>query len=101
MSAILHRLIAFTTKAAIWRAGAIAFAGMTLGASGGCGVWQTVSGPGGAYVAADRATHDAIAPEYAAYVAADPNLDPIQKDRRLNTVATWRMRVERAEAGMR
>ena len=35
---------------------------------------QSVAGPGGAYVAADRATYEALAPEYAAYVAADPAL---------------------------
>lgn len=48
------------------------------------------------YIAADRATYQAIAPEYSAYVAADPGLSIEQKTRRANTVATWRMRIESA-----
>lgn len=64
---------------------------------GGCSALQAIQGPGGAYVAGDRATYDAVAPEYAAYVAADPALAPDQKDRRTRTLQTWRMRVEAAE----
>lgn len=54
--------------------------------------------PASPYVAADRATFDAIAPEYASYVAADDRLDDEQKTRRQRTVDTWRLRVERAES---
>ena len=42
---------------------------------------------------AERATYDAIAPEYAAYVQVDPNLAPDQKQRRLGLLESWRIRV--------
>lgn len=42
---------------------------------------------------AERATVDAIAPEYSAYVQADPRLDAEQKARRLRTIETWQRRV--------
>jgi hypothetical protein len=48
----------------------------------------------GAFAQADRATYDAVAPEYSAYVAADPKLDDEQRARRNRTVETWRLRVE-------
>lgn len=51
-----------------------------------------------AYVAADKATYQAIATEYQAYVLADPKLDPIQRDRRLRTLATWRSRLAAASS---
>jgi hypothetical protein len=47
-----------------------------------------------AYAQADRATYDAVAPEYSAYVAADTKLDEEQRARRNRTVETWRLRVE-------
>jgi hypothetical protein len=53
--------------------------------------------PAAAYVAADRATYDAVAPEYAAYVRADPTLDAESRDRRERTLETWRLRVESGE----
>lgn len=42
---------------------------------------------------AERATYDAIAPEHATYVQNDPNLAPDQKQRRLNLLEAWRIRV--------
>jgi hypothetical protein len=57
---------------------------------GGCQI-------GSSYVAADRATYEAIAPEYTGYLAADPKLDDSQKDRRRRTVQTWERRIEAAE----
>jgi hypothetical protein len=63
----------------------------------GCSALQSVQAPGGAYVAADRATYEALAPEYAAYVAADPALADEQRARRTRTLETWRMRIESAE----
>jgi hypothetical protein len=62
----------------------------------GCSVLTTPAGP---YVAADRATYDAVAPEYRAYVANDPGLDEEQRARRGRTVESWRVRVESAEGG--
>ena len=52
---------------------------------------------GGTYVAADRATFQAIEPEYRAYVNMDVNLTTEQKDRRFRTLDTWRVRIEAAE----
>lgn len=62
-----------------------------------CGVLAGCAGAPPVYVQADRATFDAIAPVYSAYVEADPTIDPELKARRLRTVETWRMRVEAAE----
>lgn len=53
--------------------------------------------PAGAYVAADRATYDAVAPEYSAYVHNDPNLGDDERARRDRTLETWRVRLEAAE----
>lgn len=53
--------------------------------------------PGAGYVAADRATHDAIAPEYSAYVEADQALDSDEKRRRQDTVRSWSARLDQAE----
>ena len=55
--------------------------------------------PAADYVAADRATYEAVAPEYVAYVRADPGLDAEQRDRRARTLATWDARLRAAEAG--
>jgi hypothetical protein len=43
---------------------------------------------------ADQATYEAIAPEYQAYVTADPKLSEVQKARRIATVSSWRRRIE-------
>jgi len=51
----------------------------------------------GDYTAADRATYDAVAPAYKAYVDADEALDADKKKRRLRTLSTWRLRLEQAE----
>lgn len=67
------------------------------GSAGGCAALQGLQSPAGAYVAADRATYDAVAPEYAAYVANDAALSDEQRARRERTVQTWRLRLETAE----
>ena len=46
------------------------------------------------WVAAERATFEAIEPEYRAYVEADPELDLAAKQNRLATLETWRVRLE-------
>ena len=46
-------------------------------------------GPDPTFVAASRAAHDAIAPEYLHYVDADPALTPEQRQRRHATVDRW------------
>ena len=51
------------------------------------------------YVAADRATYQAVAPEYAEYVEADPALDEEERDRRARTLDTWDARLRAAEEG--
>jgi hypothetical protein len=53
------------------------------------------------WVAADRATKQAIAPEYEAYVDADATLTAEQKQRRHNTVATWESRLAEHEAAVK
>lgn len=50
------------------------------------------------WVRADRATHDAIAPEYVEYVDKDATLDQAGKDRRHRTVQTWETRISEHEA---
>jgi hypothetical protein len=49
------------------------------------------------YVAADRATYEAIGPRYREYVNADPDLDNEEKRRRNRTVDTWNLRLDQAE----
>lgn len=46
---------------------------------------------------ADRATFDAIAPEYLSYVNGDQNLTDAQKARRRETVRSWEAKVRRAD----
>jgi len=53
-----------------------------------------------AYVAADRATHRALAPEYRQYVLRDAALDPEQQARRLRTLEAWAARLEQAERAL-
>ena len=48
---------------------------------------------------AERATYDAIAPDHAIYVQADPNLAPDQKQRRLGLLESWRIRVGAPQGG--
>lgn len=57
----------------------------------GCESLKNVSA---AYVNADRATYEAIAPEYREYVANDPGLTPEQQQRRYRTIYTWKLRYE-------
>lgn len=52
--------------------------------------------PAELYIAADAATYDALAPGHAAYVRGDQALDPKQKERRFDTLATWKKRVQDA-----
>jgi len=66
----------------------------TLTQCTGC---SALAPPSPDYVAADRATYDAVAPEYSAYVHADPALDPDARARRDRTLATWDARVRAAE----
>ena len=49
------------------------------------------------YTVADRATFAAIAPAYRDYVIGDATLDVQQRELRLLSVETWRMRLEAAE----
>jgi hypothetical protein len=49
------------------------------------------------WVKADRATKDAIAPEYLEYVDKDDALDQAGKDRRHRTVQTWETRLAEHE----
>ena len=72
--------------AAVWVSSALALC------APGCAM------PGAAFVRAERATFDAVAPEYRAYVAADERLSPEQKDRRLRTVETWDLSIGQQEA---
>ena len=53
--------------------------------------------PGDAFVAGERATFEAVAPEYLQYVAADPVLDEDERARRRRTVATWELSIQRQE----
>ena len=48
----------------------------------------------GAYLAADRATFDAVAPEYEVYVRGDANLDEASKAARIRLLTSWKMRLE-------
>lgn len=49
------------------------------------------------YVKADRATYQAIAPEYIKYVDLDGQLSQDQKDRRHRLVEAWDGRIRAAE----
>lgn len=50
------------------------------------------------YVQGDRLTHNKIAPEYLRYVEADPDLTAMQRETRVDLVASWALRIEAAEA---
>ena len=75
----------------------ITLCALVLLAGTGCGV-VPLDSPSSAYVRADRATHDAVSPEYVRYVNADPALTPEQRERRLRTIESWRARVEAGES---
>lgn len=64
-----------------------------------CAAALTSCTPVQAYVQADRAIYDAVAPAHRAYVTADPALSGEQKDRRFRTLEEWRKLVETAELG--
>jgi hypothetical protein len=66
---------------------------VAVGAGGGGGGCL----PSQAYVAADRATFEAVAPAHLIYVAKDPDLDVEQKARRVRTIETWDLRLRQAE----
>lgn len=55
------------------------------------------AGPDPTFVAASRATHDAIAPEYLGYVDADPTLSTEQRTRRHASIDRWREAIESRE----
>ena len=77
---------------------ALALAPLLAAGAAGCGAaGGALSSPSAAYVAADRATFQAVAPEYAAYVDADPALAEDERARRGRTIETWRLRVEAGE----
>lgn len=57
------------------------------------------TGPADAYIQADRATFDVIAPSYLVYVTNDTNLTEEEKERRRRTIASWQARLRAAEAG--
>jgi len=62
-----------------------------------CGLLAASCTPTHPYTMADRETFNAIAPDYTRYVQADAQLSQAQRDLKLLTVETWRMRVEAAE----
>lgn len=66
---------------------------LLLSQCAGCSMLQV---PSASYVAADRATYDAVAPEYADYVDADAALDDEERARRGRTLATWDARIRAA-----
>ena len=62
-----------------------------------CGLLAASCTPTHPYTLADRETFEAVAPEYKAYVEADPALSPEAKILRMTALETWRMRIEAAE----
>ncbi|QOV90904.1 hypothetical protein [Humisphaera borealis] len=64
---------------------------------GGCSSIAALDQPTPTWLQADRATYDAITPDYRDYIAADTTLDELRRERRLRTVETWRIRLEDAE----
>lgn len=52
------------------------------------------------YISADRATYEAIAPEYLDYISSDDALDKEQKARRVRLIKTWDRRIEEAEGAL-
>lgn len=72
----------------------IALVGLVLPVSGGCAAADV---PGEGYVTADRATYNAIAPVFKAYVEADPKLEAWQKESKLDTLKSWNARTTEGE----
>jgi len=68
--------------------------GLALLFSAGCATTDIIRSD---YVAADRATYEAVAPSYLQYVDNDASLSSEQKKRRKQTINTWRLRLEQAE----
>jgi hypothetical protein len=90
------------TRPQDWRMNAVLFPFapilllLLLSQSTGCSALQP---PTPDYVAADRATYEAVAPQYSAYVHADAALDEEGKARRDRTIATWDARLRAAGGG--
>jgi hypothetical protein len=74
-----------------------AFLALLAFAAPGCSAFQHVQPPQAAYVAADRATYEAVGKEYADYYHGDPLLSLDEKARRDRTMRSWLMRIERGE----
>ncbi|MEO0478407.1 MAG: hypothetical protein AAF196_02905 [Planctomycetota bacterium] len=55
-------------------------------------------GPRASYVAADRATFEAVAPNYRLYVQADESLTEADVQSELDLVRSWEKRIEGEEA---
>jgi hypothetical protein len=51
-----------------------------------------------AYLRADEATYRAVAPDYARYLTADPNLTPLDRSAALTTLDLWRARIAAAKS---
>jgi hypothetical protein len=68
-----------------------------------CALFDNAIPPQKAYVEADRATFDAIAPVVTALCDTDPTNDPdltgVNGQALLQTVQTWELRIEAAEEG--
>lgn len=54
------------------------------------------AGPSQDYVDADALTYNALAPDAAWGIKNNPALDDEQKKRHLNTIRTWKLRLEKA-----
>ncbi len=52
------------------------------------------------YIAADKATYEAIAPEYQIYIERDMALTSEQRKRRVRTLEAWTARLQEAERGL-
>lgn len=65
--------------------------------AGSCLCLSGCAAPDRAFVRAERATYQAIAPEYTSYVDADERLSIEQKARRLRTVQTWDLSIRQQE----
>lgn len=73
-----------------WLAATLAGVGLLIAGCTGCT-------PGKAYIEADRATFDAIAPEYLDLVETSGKFDEAKIQRRRDNVESWRKRIEAAE----
>ena len=73
---------------------AILLASLALPFLPGC---QNLKSPEASWIAADRARHDVIAPEYKAYVDADPAKGQADKDRRYRLLEAWERDLEQNE----